>query len=334
MDLYAGLDVHAKYTHAVFMDEKGNLMGESKASTTQEGFLSLFASRKHHKIRVVFEASRNWSYIRDLLVNCGIRDVTLAHPRKLRAIASARIKTDRLDAKILADLLRANLIPMSFMPSEEIIRLRNLCRFRASLSREHTRIFNRIRGLLARHGFKSDYKNPVCGRARAWLNNLSLPYHERLQLDYLVQALDKTDSERKELEKCINEEAVKRPECKLLSSIPGFAEYSSLLILSEIGSVKRFETAEQLASYAGLVPSTHQSGETNRSGRITKQGSSWLRWILIQCMWRAVKYDNCIARFYHRLAKKKGSQKAIVAAARKTLTIMWSLLQKEQAFHA
>jgi transposase len=334
MDLYVGLDVHEKFTYATFVDEKGNAMGEMKVPTSEQGFLTLFASKKQHVLHVVYEASKNWSHIRFLLENAGVKNIVLAHPRKLKAIASARIKTDRLDSKILADLLRANLIPESFMPTEEIIRLRNLCRFRATLSQEHTRTSNRIRSLLARYGYKSDYKNPTCSRARIWLVNLPLSVHEKAELNHLLNTLDALSKERDDISQAIKEEADKRPECKLLCTIPGFADYSSLLILSEIGNVKRFQTPQQLASYAGLVPSTYQSGETARSGRITKQGSTWLRWIVIQCTWQTVKRDNRIARFYHRIAKKKGPQKAIIAAARKTLTIMWSMLQKEQAFKA
>ena len=332
MQLFAGLDVHQSFTFATFVDELGGPMGEAKVSTSQEGFLRLFSSRKHHHIKVVYEASRNWSHIRDLLLSVGVSDVVLAHPRKLRAIASARIKTDRLDSKILADLLRADLIPESYMPSQEVIDLRNLCRFRASLGQERTRTKNRIRGLLARHGYRSEYQNPTCARARLWLSHLALPVQERAELDFLLESLDRLTQQTEELQVQINKEAIKHPECQLISSIPGFADFSSLLILSEIGDIRRFETAEQLASFAGLVPSTYQSGETLCSGRITKQGSRWLRWILVQCTWQTVRRDNRISRFYHRLAKKKGKQKAIVAAARKNLNIMWSLLQKEQAF--
>lgn len=99
MELCAGLDVHSTFTYATFVDEKGNSMGKAKVPTTESGFLALCAPRKHHKVKAVFEASRNWSRVRDLLHNAEVYDVVLAHPRKLRAIASVRIKTDRIDSR-------------------------------------------------------------------------------------------------------------------------------------------------------------------------------------------------------------------------------------------
>lgn len=160
--------------------------------------------------------------------------------------------------------MRANLIPESYMSSQDIIDLRNLCRFRASIGSERTRALNRIRGLLARLGYTSDFKNPTCARARIWLRKLPFSEHERLELDFLLATLDRVTEQRDALQEQIKAEAAKRPACRLISSISGFADYSSLLILAEIGDIKRFETAEQLVSFAGLVPSTYQSGETLR----------------------------------------------------------------------
>jgi transposase len=333
MQLYAGLDVHQAFTVGTVVDEKGNAVMERQVPTTEEGFRLLFGrlQGKHH-ITAVFEASRNWTYIAGLLKEQTIEAV-MAHPLRVRAIASARIKTDKIDSRTLADLLRAGLIPKSYMPPGEIVQLRGLVRYRVMLGRMRAQLKNRVRGVLAREGKTCQWTDPTGTRARLWLRNVQLLSQNRHEVDWLLELLDKSSQEITSIDKQIREEASVRPAVALLTSIPGFAEYSALLILAEIGDVNRFEKPEQLAAYAGLVSSTYQSGQGCYQGRITKQGNKWLRWIMVECSTIAIRKPNRLQRFYLRLKRKKGHQKAIVATARKALTIMWTLLRKQEVFH-
>jgi len=332
MEIYAGLDVHSEFTYGTIMDEKGNHMWEAKVPTTEEGFRSLFLKfQGKHKIKAVFEASRNWNYIASLLRQQSV-DFVMAHHLRVRAIASARIKTDKIDSKILAHLLRTDLIPQSYMPNEEIVQLRGLVRYRVRTGRLAAQIKNSIRAILAREGKKCGWTDPTGTRAEIWLKHLQLTPQNRRELNHSLSLLANLKQEISELDKQIKAEALKRPDVALICSIPGFAEYSSLLILSEIGDLGRFETPEQLAAFSGLISSTYQSSSTFSQGRITKQGSKWLRWILVECATIAVRKENRLQRFYLRLKRKKGHQKAIVATARKALMIIWTLLQKQQVF--
>lgn len=337
LEVFVGLDVHSEKTVGTFLDGKGNLLREMKVPTDKNGFGTLFGwigqGGKTRTVKAVFEASRNWTYIAGLLREQGV-EVVMAHPLKVRAIASARIKTDRIDSRILADLLRANLIPESYMPSDETVELRELARYRVHLGRTSAGLKTRVRTLLAKRGIKCPYESPVGKRSRPWLSNISLtlPGIIGRELDQAVKMLDELDGEKKSVDKLIEAACLKHPEANLLTSIPGVGQYSGLIILSEIGDVKRFPTPEQLASYAGLVSSTYQSGSSCYQGKITKQGNKWLRWILVQCSLVAIRKPNRLRTFYLRLAKKKGHKKAIVATARKMLTIIWHLLTKGETF--
>lgn len=332
MQLYAGLDVHSEFTYGTVMDEKGNHMLELKVPTTSDGFRNLFVKfQGKHKVKAVFEASRNWMYIAQLLKEQQIEAI-MAHPLRVRAIASARIKTDKIDSKTLAHLLRADLIPQSYMPPNEIVQLRGLVRYRVRLGRMSAQLKNNIRAVLAREGKRCEWTDPTGVRARLWLNNVQLQPQNRREVSYLCSMLDGLRKEIKSMDTQIHAEAIKHSEVQLIASIPGFADYSALLILAEIGDIKRFEMPEKLAAYSGLVSSTYQSSSMLRQGRITKQGSKWLRWIMVECCTIAIRKENRLQRFYLRLMRKKGHQKAIVATARKALTIIWTLLHKQQVF--
>jgi transposase len=258
----------------------------------------------------------------------------MAHPLKVRAIASARIKTDVIDSNTLSDLLRADLIPQSYMPSFEIVQLRELLRYRASLSRLRGQLKTKAKNILSREGKKCEFDEVTGKRARLWLNNIMLNELNRKELDYVVSLIDNLCDEISKLDKVIEKEQYRFPEAEILKSIAGIKTYSAMLILMEIADIMRFPSPDKLASYAGLVPSTYQSSTTHYSGRITKQGSKWLRWILIQCVHAGLKSrkSHRLKRFYLRIERKKGKQKAIVATARKMLTIIWHLLNKNEFY--
>lgn len=327
IQLFAGLDVHQEFTVGTFLDEMGNSVRELKVPTSEKGFEQLF--RGMANVTAVFEAGRNWSYIASLLKpHCQFK---LAHPLKVRLIASARIKTDEIDSRVLANLLRTNFIPESYMPPEAIVELRNLIRYRVRLGRLAAHLKNRTYSILAREGHSSDFK-PYEMKAKLWIQNLKMNPVNRDELEYTLKLLSELKVKIKMLDEQLEKERVKYPEANLLTSIPGISTYSALLILAEVGDIKRFPSADKLAAYGGLVSSTHQSGSTCYQGRITKQGSKWLRWMLTQCVHASVKKSHKLQKFYLRIKHKRGNQKAITATARKMLTTIWYMLQRNEAY--
>lgn len=333
MKLFVGLDVHSKTTTGTIKDSEGNPVRVLQVETSQDGFKKLFANFSKKQLTVVFEATRNWHYYAEL-IEPYCSKLVMAHPLKVRAIASARIKTDAIDSNILCDLLRANLIPESFMAPLDVVEFRELLRYRARLSRDCGKLKTRAKNILSREGKTSDFDEITGKRARLWLNNLLLNKLNREQLDYTVKLIDTYNDELKKIDSCLEQEQYKYPEIELLKTIPGIGTYSALLIFMEVADFTRFPSADKLAAYAGLVPSTYQSSQVQYNGRITKQGNRMLRWILTQCVHASIKSRKThkLKTFYLRIQRKKGAQKAITATARKMLTTIWHLIQKNEVY--
>lgn len=333
MKLFAGLDVHQDTITATIKDDAGNNVRVLKAETSKEGVKKIFDRLKKKEVHAVFEASRNWPYYAEL-IRPYCNEVVMAHPLRVRAIASAKIKTDSIDSNVLSDLLRADLIPESYMPSEDIVELRELLRYRATLSRMRGQLKTKAKSILSREGKKCDFDEVTGKRARLWLNNLVLNDLNRKELDYVVSLIDNLSTEIKKLDEDIERAQYKYPEVDILKSIIGINTFSGLMILAEMADFTRFSTPAKLASYAGIVPSTYQSSSTQYNGNITKRGNKWLRWILTQCVHASVKSKKShkLKSFYLRIERKKGKQKAIVATAHKMLVVIWHLLHKNEYY--
>lgn len=323
-----GIDIHKKYSYVAVVDELGEIKEEAKIENTKES-LEQFAS-KYKGAKAVIEATGNYRFIYDILEN--YMEVKLAHPYKTRAIAEARIKNDRLDAKMLAHLLRANLIPESYVPPKEVRELRDLTRLRKALIEDRTRIKNRVHAILTRNGI-NNYPDPFTKKGREFLENLDLSETDRKLLEINLSIIDKINREIDEIDRIIQEKAKIDGDAILLTTIPGISYYSALLIKAEIGDVNRFPNKFKLISYAGLCPSIKQSGNKEIKGHITKQGSRMLRWILIQCANIAIRHDEYLRNFYLRIKKRRGHNIAIVATARKMLVCIYFMLKRREVYN-
>lgn len=254
--------------------------------------------------------------------------VTLSNPVKTKAIAPAKVKTDRVDALTLVNLLRGGYIAECYIPPKHIMELRELVRYRANLVRMRSNVKNRIHAYLLMNNVRIDAK-PF---TKEFVNELRKIDEPRVR-GYL-RLIDSLNEEIHEASRIISERASNDGDAKLLMTIPGISFFSALLIVSEIGDVNRFPDAYHLISYAGLAPSTHSSGDTTYHGRITKQGSPELRWILNQCarVYIREEPDSEIAKFYGRLRLKKGDAKAIVAASAKLFKVVYWVLKDKREY--
>ena len=325
MAKYVGMDVHKQTCHATVMDEQGNVIKQEKFRNEPEEFERILEGIDDAKIAM--EASCCWQPAYELLEDMDY-EVKLAHPMKTRLIAEAKIKTDAGDSEALAHLLRTNLLPTSYVPPKRVRELRDLVRLRTYLVRERARFKHKIRSELLKRGIKV-LSNPFTKRSRPSLKKLNIrTVNESLAI------MKSLDERIRRLSKRIEKEAKQIEETKLLMTIPGVSYFSALTISAEIGDVSRFPDEEKLCSYAGLVPSVHQSGSIRRYGGITKQGSSILRWIVQECLWVHLRYDTHITRFFFRFAWRKGKKIAAVAAARKLLVAMYWMLRNREEFRA
>ncbi len=328
--IYIGLDVHKNLCYATFVDERGEVVDRRKFPNTREG-VSRFVSELSSADSVVMEATSHWQYIYDALEEAGV-EVCLSHPLKTRAIADARIKTDKVDSEILAQLLRTNFLPRAYVPSREIRDFRAIVRYRAAVNKARVEVKNRIHALLAKHGVRHEFSDLFGKRGIEFLKELELSGVDKVILISELKHLEFLNRELENLSRHIADLSVEMKEVRLLMTIPGVDFYSALVILSEIGSVERFSSAKKLCSYAGLVPGVHSSGGRVYHGRITKQGSRYLRWILVQVAHVAVRREGRLRDFYLRLARRKGKKVAIVACARKLLVWIYHMLVRAEPY--
>lgn len=333
---YMGVDYHKKYSSVTVVDERGKVMRQMRIDNTRESLMSLF-DEIEGPCSAVLEACRNWLVMHDMLEEFA-QEVKLAHPLKVKAIASAKIKTDEIDSRVLADLLRADLIPEAHVPSLEVRLARNVLRQRLFYVRLRTMVKNRVHGIVDAHphiartkGMKSD----LFGKAgRKWLDEIELPLSDRRLLDNELELLDALNGQIRKSDRWVKELSEGNEQIKNLQTIPGIGKFISVLLWSEIDGIDRFANPKKLSSYAGLVPSTYSSGGKTFHGRLTKQGSKWIRWAVIEAAVPAITSDYWLRSHYDHVKSRSGSNAAKVAVARRLLALVYRVLKENRAYRS
>jgi transposase len=333
--IHVGVDIHKKYCQACLKNEEGTILEEIRFQNNLEGADKLAALlNKHDEARVALESTGNlWVKLYDRLDEKENIDVILTNPKKTRIIAEAKIKTDKIDARILADLVRADLVSRSYVPPVDIRMQRALLRERISLVESRTTIKNQIHALLDKYELTSSYTDLFGKKGMQQLRSLNLPDIDQTILEVNLQRLEELEAHIEEYTSRIAKEAITKPQVKLLMSFTGIDYYSAMLLVSEIGDITRFPSAKKLVSYAGLAPSTRQSADKTIHGHITKEGNKQIRWILVEAAQHASRHDPRLRQFYLRILKRRGYQKAIVAVARKMLVSIYHVLSKNETYH-
>ncbi|MBN1263163.1 MAG: IS110 family transposase [Candidatus Pacebacteria bacterium] len=327
---YLGIDLHKKSFQAVVMDQVGEVLHCQQYGNTREEVLSLLAQCPE-KPSTVIEATQNWMWLVEVFQEFKV-PVSLAHPLKTKAIASARIKNDVLDATTLAHLLRSNLVPPSYITTRQEQANRELARTRCQLVKQQTWCKNQIHAVLTKANLHPPMSDLFGTKGQAWLKEQKLDETKRLVIDEFLKLLVNTRLRIKTLEKIISQRCLGNRQIEILKSIPGFGEITAFILLAEIGDPERFDSGKKLAAYLGLVPSLYQSGKTKRSGRITKLGNPYARWVLVQAAHRLVRSDIQTKLNFAALAARRGKKKAIVAIARKIAVLSWRLLVDDRVY--
>lgn len=333
--LFIGMDLHKNTSTFCVKTYDGDVVASKKVATDKNDVTKFISSikKKSDNISLVLEPVSQWYYYADLLENLGL-DVHLAHPMQVKAIASARIKTDKIDAAVLADLLRTNLLPEAYFSPRHVRAWKEQCRFRASLINLRTQIKNKIHAILFKHSLKHNFSNLFGKGGRNWLASLSLKEPFDINLNRYLQLIDQLTILIEASEADIENTVKNHEQANLLVSVPGISYCSALTIMAEIGDIDRFRSAKHLQSYAGLVPSTYNSGDKQIHGRITKQGSKWLRWIMIEAAHHQTRCKKIpgFGSYYNAKKKTKGTKAATVATARKLLAVVWRLLKDKRPY--
>ncbi len=326
---YIGVDLHKKTCYITIMNSDGKIKKQTEISTDKNEVKKFF--ERYQDVQVAVESTMNWMPFYENLESLGCK-MKLSNPLQTKAIASARIKNDKVDSKILADLLRTNLLPAAHIQPKEIRDLKELVRQRANYVEMRTKIKNKIHSVLFKTDTKHSFANLYGKAGMEFLKKVKLRKIYREELNRYLKTLNLLNDQIDELSDEIEKEAKVDYDCKLLMTIPGISFFTALMIKSEIGDISRFANANKLCSYAGLIPSTYQSADKIRNGRITKRGSKWLRKSLVDVISSGSRNNNRISIYYRKLKKNKGTGKAKVAAARKLCSIIFAMLSDKQPF--
>src|SRR3954470_14804004 len=323
MMIHVGVDLHQRFCYCTAVKASGEVIGQRSVVNEAES-LQRYMRSLPQPVQEVVEACGFWPAFKQAIEK-DVARLLMVHPQRVKAIASARLKNDRVDSATLAHLSRCDLLPQAWMADEPNRQLRLQVRLRVTLGRERTRLKNLLQAVLHQEGQRKPVSDLFGKRGRQWLADVELSVAARQVVDTYLRLIDELGVRIAEQERQLVEVAKNDMRARWLETIPGIGPYSAMVILAEIGDLARFPTKRSLASYAGLVPRVHESAGKRSYGSITWAGSETLRWILLQVAQVAARYAPAARRFYQRL-KKKRPQVAKVALARKLLCAVWALL--------
>jgi transposase len=309
----------------------GGELSEGAISADEDGLMRLVA-RLGPDVRGCVEMMSGAPWVRDRLTECGWT-IEIADARKVKAIAPLACKTDRVDARVLADLVRRDLVPTVWVPPLDDRAIRERLRRRSHLIRLRTSAINRTFGLQTQWGLR---RNLTALRKPGALDELAehgVPEVWRHSIVTLLAVIDDLDRQLAPLERELRPLARTDERASLLMSIPGVAELLGLTIASEIGDIARFPTARKLVGYSGLTPRIKQSGQSSRVGRISKAGPDTLRWAAVEAAQQAWRPNNPWHELYSDIKRRHGkANPAKAAVARKILIAAWHILSLRQPF--
>jgi transposase len=314
-----GIDLHRKRSHVAVIDADGTQVLSRRIVNDPAVFLELLEGIDGES-RIALEATYGWEWLADLLEGAGY-ELHLAHPLRTKAIASARVKTDAVDARTLAHLLRADLLPEAYVAPRELRDLRDLLRHRVALTRIRSALKQRVGAILAKHGIQRPYSNLFGPGGMRFLTELELREGPRQRLDSLLSLIADFDREIDQTSAEIDRRAKADPYVEVLCQIRGVGRYIAMLVIAEVGDISRFPSARHLCAWAGLTPTVRSSDGKARLGHITGQGSPALRWALVEAAQHSARGGGPLRQAYERISKRRGKSVAKVAVARKILTL-------------
>ena len=334
-DRFVGVDFHQKTTVVTRLRPDGSRIGKTETfPSTREG-LEKFRATCGANDHVVVEATYHWALFADVFDQFE-GELVLAHPYKNRLIAESRNKNDKVDSRVLAELRRTNFLAQAWIAPRNVREERELLRYRSSLVCMQTMLRNRVRVILAKAGASIEAADIFGIAAMVALEKMDLgPVRNQIIKGYLEVA--------RQIKAVLNEVLIEikrrvkdSPQAQLLKQIKGIGDIIAPTILAEIGDVHRFRNAKKLVSYAGLAPTNRESAGVLRHGPITKQGSPWLRWVLVEAVQHAIEAYPQLRRLYERVSANQGGRKNAgrIAVARQLLVSVYYVLKRNQPFEA
>lgn len=328
---YIGMDVHREFAQLAVVED-GLVRDDGRIGVTPEA-LREWAAGLRPDDQVALEATGNSDAIANLLIPL-VGRVVVSNPSKTRAIAEAKVKTDKVDARILAQLLAADFLPPVWLPDERTRSLRRQVIRRDHIVRARTRVKNQVHAILARNLVPTPPVSDLFGVAgRQWLSRQVLPADERAAVDALLRQLDFHSGELAAISRELAVEALGDPVVARLMTIPGVDALTAISVVAAVGDFTRFGSPGKLVSYLGLNPKVRQSGNSPAiHGHISKAGRSQVRGVLVEAAWSACRTPGPLRAFYQRIYARRGYQTAVVATARKLTVLAWHLATRDEDY--
>lgn len=323
-----GMDIHRVAAEAVALLE-GHLTKLGRIHMTRDSLKAFVRKELTHDDHVVVEATGNAAAVVEVLAPYVDR-VVIANPKQVRLIAHAKIKTDAIDAAVLAKLYATGFLPEVWVPDERTMALRRQVARRTQLVRQRVRLKNLIQSILHAHLIPPcPHLNLVGISGRRWIAAQIVPADERAAIERHLAQIDLIQGSLKEVEADIAREARSDPVIRRLMTLPGVDMTVASGVAAAVGDIRRFADPTRLVSYLGLNPSVRQSGEGSAyHGRITKQGRGQARGMLVEAAWAVARSPGPLRAFFQRVASRRGKHIAAVATARKLAMIIWHMLTK------
>jgi transposase len=306
--IYVGIDLHRKRSQIAALDEQGTELLSRRVANDPEALRGIL-TELGGELKVALEATYGWEWLADLLEAEG-HELHLSHPLRTKAIAAARVKTDAVDARTLAHLLRTDLLPEAYVAARELRDLRDLLRHRVVLTRMRSALKNRVHALLARQGIQTAHADLFGQGGRRYLAALALREPTRRRLDSLLNLIGDFDREIELAKGEIDALARRDSRVDVLCQLRGIGRYTAMLVIAEVGEIERFRTARHLCAWAGL-------------GHISQQGSPHIRWAMVEAAQKTATGGGPLRVAFERIAKRRGRNIAKVAVARRMLTLCY-----------
>ncbi len=334
--LHAGLDLSRKRLDFCLLDESGDRVEVGVAPPDADGLRSLARRLARHgqPLRAAIESMNGARFVHDQLELAGWQ-VEIADALKVKGLAPLACKTDRIDAWVLAELSRRDLVPAIWLPDPEVRAERERARFRLHLVRHRTSLKQRVHAVLLAHGKPCPVSDLFGVAGRALLQRLALPEPWAGTVTASLQLIDELDEQISGCESELRQLGADHRYIPLLLTVPGIGWVLAYTIAAEIGDIDRFATPRRLTGYTGLCPRVYQSGNSDRRGPLAKNGPRYLRWALIEATAHACKhplYRDHYQRTKARLGKQRGAKVAQVDLARRLAEAIWHMLTRNQPF--
>jgi transposase len=334
--LHVGLDLSRKRLDYLALAGDGGRVERGAAPPDADGLRGLAGRLERHgqPIQAAIESMNGARFVHDQLERLGW-EVELADAKKVKGLAPLACKTDRIDAWVLAELSRLELVPAIWLPDHGVRKERELARWRLFLVRQRSRLKQRVHSTLMAWGTPCPVADLFGAAGRELLGRLSVPQPWRSHVASAVAMIDELNGEIAALERELRRLGADHPDVALLITVPGIAWVLGYTIAAEIGTIARFPSPTKLVGYTGLCPRVYQSGDSDRRGPLSKRGPRYLRWALVEAAVVASRhplYRERYQRTKRRLGRQRGPKVAQIELARELAKAIWHMLTRNQSF--